>query len=680
MASASGTFTTTGQRTTGFHYLRPTEVVRTTLTVTGTASVQLCRSIGPALGMEVLQTFTASGTYDYRNQSRDTMYLFLLVSAISGSTAYTFADITGDQVLAEDPRGGWFRADGTRVGYMSDEGFVGPVLTPPSQGGAANLYDQMTPDEIDAAQAGVSPPDISTAFAAMMTAAGAMGRMVIPAGIYAMNNVSGSLSGQQFYAQGRVIIRKNANGPLFTHSGDNVVLDMLEFDGEAATYSGDNVVLTGNRPYFRSSSYDAAGRALKATGQRVIVAYANNIIATADQTAAGYDIEIGISNTPTLYHAIEYTSTQPWGGLLLIDTGSHTVNGGQFYKYTWQSGTSPNGVNAGELWGSRILGPISIDISNGSIRGVALGLNASVTFGTGTTGLWIDAAVETTAGGAWVNNGNPNNVMIRQYGDGADGTVSFKYGPDTSAAVWKVVPDTGGTFIFPQLQIPNNKNYRGMRASPNEASTAWTLGASASDNVSFNALIGSHQRTVPTGQVYQDIIGSVVKGRLDASGRTLADGTTSASPGGAASDTVNVKPVTAIANGVATTVATITIPNAAHSFAVRFTIVGSLGAGGAIGANEATATNTYVVAGSRTAGVNAVLAISSASGAATPNVAGGATITATLALAAVSGAVGATNTCAVQVTITAGSGSSTNHTALVVWEVMNANASGVTVA
>lgn len=140
------------------------------------------------------------------------------------------------------------------------------------------------------------------------------------------------------------------------------------------------------------------------------------------------------------------------------------------------------------------------------------------------------------------------------------------------------------------------------------------------------------------------------------------------------------KAVTAIANAVATSVLTITIPNAAHSASLLVRVTGSLGAGGAIGANEATATNDYVVAITRTAGVAAVAAISAASGAAATAVAGAATVTCTATLAAVGGAVGATNTIDVQVTISRSGGSSANHTCLVYAVLMNANVTGITIA
>lgn len=150
--------------------------------------------------------------------------------------------------------------------------------------------------------------------------------------------------------------------------------------------------------------------------------------------------------------------------------------------------------------------------------------------------------------------------------------------------------------------------------------------------------------------------------------------------GAANSVTEFIKAVTAIADATPTGVLTITIPNAAHSASVRVTLVGSLGAGGAIGANEASGTVSYDIAIARTAGVNAVATISSAYGSGMASVAGAATITVTAAMSAVSGAVGASNTFTVNVTITKGSGSSANHTCQVRANVINANATGVTLS
>lgn len=157
-------------------------------------------------------------------------------------------------------------------------------------------------------------------------------------------------------------------------------------------------------------------------------------------------------------------------------------------------------------------------------------------------------------------------------------------------------------------------------------------------------------------------------------------GTVTAAAGSVTSRTELNSAIASIADNVATAALTITIPNAAHSASVRVRVTGSAGAGGAIGANEATAANEYIVTLTRTAGVNAVAAISAAYGAGAATVAGGNAVTCTAAVSAVSGAVGATNTFTVNVTIARAAGTATNHTCLVYGQLMNANATGITIA
>lgn len=151
-------------------------------------------------------------------------------------------------------------------------------------------------------------------------------------------------------------------------------------------------------------------------------------------------------------------------------------------------------------------------------------------------------------------------------------------------------------------------------------------------------------------------------------------------PGGAAVLDSIAKTVTGIADATVTDVATITIPNAKHFAQLQICVSGIMGAGGAIGAGEAGATNCYAVTIVRTAGVNAVGTVSSAFGAAAANVAGAGTVTATTALSAVSGAVGATNTFTLKITITKSGGSSANHVAFVSIRLLNGFATGITVA
>lgn len=140
------------------------------------------------------------------------------------------------------------------------------------------------------------------------------------------------------------------------------------------------------------------------------------------------------------------------------------------------------------------------------------------------------------------------------------------------------------------------------------------------------------------------------------------------------------KVVTGIANNTATDVITVTVPNAAHAAMITVDITGSLGAGGAIGAFEATGVTRYQIAVARTAGVATVATASSAIGGATSAVAGASTITVTAVVSAITGAVGVTQTFTIQVTIAHGSGSSTNHSAVIRCAVLNANATGITIS
>jgi len=160
----------------------------------------------------------------------------------------------------------------------------------------------------------------------------------------------------------------------------------------------------------------------------------------------------------------------------------------------------------------------------------------------------------------------------------------------------------------------------------------------------------------------------------------IAAGKQSTGSGAATSRAEINKAVTAIANNTATDLATVTVPNGAHSAGGKFTIKCSAGAGGAIGANEFTAINEYDFVVARTAGVNAVATLSAALlTTTTASVAGGATPTLAGSLSAISGAVGATNTFTIKATVNALTGSSTNHTCFLYGTLLNDNASGVTI-
>ena len=138
--------------------------------------------------------------------------------------------------------------------------------------------------------------------------------------------------------------------------------------------------------------------------------------------------------------------------------------------------------------------------------------------------------------------------------------------------------------------------------------------------------------------------------------------------------------MTGIADATATTVLTVSVPNAAHAATIPVVLMGSLGAGGAIGAFECSATGYGQIIITRTAGVATVATATALSNTGSACVAGATTETLAYSVTAMTGGVGVTQTFNVQVTITKGGGSSANHQVIVQADLLNANASGITVS
>ena len=222
------------------------------------------------------------------------------------------------------------------------------------------------------------------------------------------------------------------------------------------------------------------------------------------------------------------------------------------------------------------------------------------------------------------------------------------------------------------------------------AGALWSTAESSRTNQTANLYINTSQTVINapnSGTIYHIINDATIKMQQVATagvGPAFAEPTMnfgSLTFGGARTRSDIAKAVTAFSDAVAKAVLTFTVPNAAHSASFLIRIVGSLGAGGAIGANEATQTATYQVDITRTAGVNAIATISAVyTQAASATVAGGQNIATTAALSAIAGAADATNTFTVNATLTRAGAGATNHTALVHASLLNANATGVTVA
>jgi hypothetical protein len=151
--------------------------------------------------------------------------------------------------------------------------------------------------------------------------------------------------------------------------------------------------------------------------------------------------------------------------------------------------------------------------------------------------------------------------------------------------------------------------------------------------------------------------------------------------GGAAGSATTFTPLivkkTGIADNTATSVITVTVPNASHAAAIRVHAIGSSGGADAF---ESTATLVGNVVVARTTGANAVVTAAAATLTGTATVAAGAALTSfAYGVSAVSGAAGASNTFDIQVTIN-DSGNLGSNQCVMLAEIINAESSGVTMA
>lgn len=252
---------------------------------------------------------------------------------------------------------------------------------------------------------GADPSGTIDSTAAIQTAINVGGDVVFPGGTYLANNLTQTHNFQKLVGVGWVRLLKNANGDLFTSSGDDVELNGLGFSGDytANGYTGDNIVMNGQNPrIINCGSRETNGVPLRATGNHVQVNGTCDIYNT--KNAAGYDLEIGQSGTATLYHRIIGIKTsQAGGGFRFTDCGSQVVMACQFGKYTVAKGTGPSGTNGGNCIGNRILGDVTVEISNSEFSANAFG-EITVTLNSGTSGHRFDSSNSYAAGAVLVDN------------------------------------------------------------------------------------------------------------------------------------------------------------------------------------------------------------------------------------------------------------------------------------
>lgn len=141
----------------------------------------------------------------------------------------------------------------------------------------------------------------------------------------------------------------------------------------------------------------------------------------------------------------------------------------------------------------------------------------------------------------------------------------------------------------------------------------------------------------------------------------------------ASSVTKRVYTKTGIADNTATSVITVTVPNATHAAAIKLTILAINGP------FESSRCAEGLVILARKAGVNVVAAVASLALAQIATVAAGTTLTLAYGVSAVTGAVGASNTFDIQVTIDDSGNTATNQV-IIVAELINSQGTGVSMA
>lgn len=316
-------------------------------------------------------------------------------------------------------------------------------------------------------------------------------------GIYYAANLTQSTQFQRLIAMGDVRIVKNANGPIITLAGNDVEVSGISFRGESSTpaFTGDNVVASGsNLRLLNCGSRWAYARAVKATGSHVQIIGTCDIYQTTDASATGFDIEIGVSGTATLYHQlVGVYSSQSTGGIKLIDTGSHTITGGQFGKLYIAAGTSPAGVNGGMTSGARILGAVTVEAASALFTGNQFG-SVAITLAVGTSGCML-VGNSYSNGATVTNNGNANNHIQREVSTG--GTLEVKYGQDSSLAKLTFDPSTGALDLANSMTLPNNTAYRLKNAA---GSGTASMSMSTGNNLAFINTHGAMQFTTTNGQ------------------------------------------------------------------------------------------------------------------------------------------------------------------------------------
>jgi hypothetical protein len=391
---------------------------------------------------------------------------------------------------------------------------------PPFTGGVLTNVEDKLAQYVSVKDFGAVGDGVVDDTAAVQAAIDSGEPIVFPAGSYACGPLTQSTNFQRFYADGFVKIQKNANGVLFTSTGNYVQFEGIQFIGTG--FTGDNVNLTGNHPTLTNcASFGTPGRALKATGAQVQIFGTCGIYATTDATASGFDIEIGVSGTATLYHQLMnvYTS-QATGGILLTDVGSHVIVGGQFGKLSILSGTSPAGVNGGITSSARILGDVNVSLSNSVFSGNQFS-NQTITFASGTSQHCLDSS-NLLISATIVNNGNANSPIIKSIGTGSPSGIILQYGSDAFNSTIRYSNDEI-YFQDSALYLSNNK---ALWIADSAGVYKNTVSLSSGDDFNFGNDTGANFTNLQSGSggIYHVVSGANVTQTATGVFRPVPDG------------------------------------------------------------------------------------------------------------------------------------------------------------
>jgi len=419
------------------------------LTVTATAGIlqvgQQVSGVGIPLGTTIISFGTGTG----------------------GNGTYNLSTIPGTVASESMTAFGWLASSGSFLAAF---------------GAAVRTQAQKNADCVTVTDfPGVDPTGTNDSSAGIQKAINSGRSIIFPDGTYLANNLTASTSGQRLIGMGFVQIKKNANGPILTISAPwEFELNGLKFMGDASTptLTGHNIVFTSavqNARCVNTGSMWAYGRALlfQGVGQLEIIG-SNPIWQTADVTGTGYDIEIGVSGTASLYHHLEnIESSQSTGGVLMTDTGAATIMGGAFGKLSTMTGTAPAGSGGPKIIGARIKGVITVDQSNTTFSGCQIAGNMTVTANCG-SGVTIDETTVWQLGTTLTNNGGGVNIIRRNIGAGAAQLVRF--GGDSSNVTQEINAGSGpvgwhGTNFF----LDNNQAFQQINAGATAKTTLVSL-------------------------------------------------------------------------------------------------------------------------------------------------------------------------------------------------------------